>query len=229
MKHAMLIGAMRSGTSTLHIHLSAHANICSNQEEPNTVDYKEPAYFAGNPYGYSSYEDIWKVRDEHQYILDGSTNYSKYPFFDGVPQRIHEYGLTPKFVYLLRNPIERIMSHMTNYQLMPTQHMISVSKYHMQIGRFLEYFSKDDILVLTLDEMQRDAQATVDRVLGHLELPSIAVDPSLVMNVRKSWPAADYYDSRRYREMISMLRMELEDDMTSLRDNFGINVESWGF
>lgn len=225
MKHAMLIGAMRSGTSTLHHHLSAHENICSN--------YKEPDYFAGNPQGFSSYGEIWEVSDEHQYILDASTNYSKYPFFDGVPQRIHEYGLSPKFVYLLRNPIERIMSHMIDYRLLPTEHMIYVSKYHMQIGRFLEYFSKDDILIVTLDEMQHDAQETVDRVLAHLELPSIVVDPSLAMNSRE-WlrlprPTADYYASRRYQEMESLLRRELVDDITSLRDNFGINVESWGF
>ena len=225
MKHAMLIGAMRSGTSTLHSHLSAHRNICSN--------YKEPDYFAGNLEGFTSYEEIWEVNDEHQYILDASTSYSKYPFFDGVPQRIHEYGLTPKFVYLLRNPIERIMSHMTEYRSMPTQHMISVSKYHMQIGRFLEYFNKDDILLLTLDEMQHDAQAAVDRVLTHLELPSIPVDSSVVVNSRE-WlrlprPTATYYASRRYLEIETLLRRELADDMTSLRDNFNINVASWGF
>ncbi len=86
---------------------------------------------------------------------------------------------------------------------------------------------------MTLDEMQHDAQETVDRVFAHLELPSIAVDSSLVTNSRE-WlrlprPTADYYASRRYQEMESLLRRELEADMTSLRDNFGINVESWGF
>ena len=232
MKHAMILGAMKCGTSTLHRHLADHDNICCNFMEsvPNS---KEPDYFGVNPYGFSSYEEIWKIRDGHQYILDGSTNYSKYPDIDGVPQRIHEYGLTPKFVYMVRDPIERIISQMENYDLMPTEDMISVSKYHMQLGRFLEYFSRDDILVLTLEELQRDAQATVDRVLMHLELPSIAVDPLLVMNPREwrhlSRPTADYYGSRRYRLMISMLRSELEDDMTSLRDDFGVNVSSWGF
>lgn len=225
MKHAMIIGAMRSGTSTLHSHLSAHENICSN--------YKEPDYFAGNLEGFSSYEEIWEVNDEHQYILDASTSYSKYPFFDGVPQRIHEYGLTPKFVYLLRNPIDRIMSHMIDYRSLPTQHMISVSKYHMQIGRFLEYFNKDDILLLTLDDLQRDAQETVDKVLVHLELPSITVDPSVVVNSRE-WlrlqrPTAEYYASRRYREIESSLRRELSADMTLLHENFNINITSWGF
>jgi hypothetical protein len=81
--------------------------------------------------------------------------------------------------------------------------------------------------------MQHDAQAAVDRVLTHLELPSIPVDSSVVVNSRE-WlrlprPTATYYASRRYLEIETLLRRELADDMTSLRDNFNINVASWGF
>ena len=102
-----VIGAMKSGTTTLHEYLGSHPEICMS-------DRKEPGYFV-EEYGWSNGVD-WYLRQfsgdgKEKYLGESTTDYTKLPRFKGVARRIAEFNPGAKIMYLLRDPIERTISH----------------------------------------------------------------------------------------------------------------------
>lgn len=135
MQSVMLIGAMKSGTTTLYNLLIQHPEICGCVS-------KEPEYFS-QKMGYARfkkgrYEELFDMdNSKHKFILDASTGYTKYPSEIGVANRIKEYGLNPFFIYIVRDPLERIVSHYNfmksdkNWKgKMTSPHLVHVSMYY---------------------------------------------------------------------------------------------------
>ena len=101
----IVIGAMKCGTNSLHRYLKLHPQICmSSTKEPNYF-VEEKNYAEGIDWYQSLFKDSTKALGEC------STNYSKRPFFQGVAQRIQAVLPDVKLIYLLRDPVERIISH----------------------------------------------------------------------------------------------------------------------
>src|SRR5262249_47769756 len=103
--YVMIIGAMKSGTSSLYHYLTQHPEICACVK-------KEPEFFSAHQLhryqNVSDYQDLWTFNPAvHRLALEASTGYTKYPEEIDVPRKIHDYGLRPKFIYLVRNPFER--------------------------------------------------------------------------------------------------------------------------
>ena len=108
-KFLLIIGSAKSGTSSLFRYLSEHPAVC-----PSVT--KEPEYFSEHqmhPRPVRRYEDLWPDFDPavHRYALEGSTGYTKWPVENGVAERMRAYGIRPRLVYLVRDPVERIESH----------------------------------------------------------------------------------------------------------------------
>jgi len=155
----MIIGAMKSGTSSLYDHLTRHPEICGGK-------LKEPEYFSlqmgdsKNKQG--RYYDLFNIDDnQHRFILDGSTGYTKYPHEKGVPDRIKAYGLNPYFIYIIRNPLERIRSHY-NFMMkninwdrdIDSPNLINTSKYFMQLQQYEKVFSRSRIIIVDFDRLK---------------------------------------------------------------------------
>jgi hypothetical protein len=108
---------------------------------------------------------------------EASVNYTKRHVFDKVPERMH--GLLPdvKLLYLIRDPIERAISHYTHNcaaagadhretrpvdeALLPPSESgyVQTSRYYYQISRYLKHYSLEDILFIEserLREMRSD-------------------------------------------------------------------------
>jgi len=105
--YVMIIGAMKCGTTTLYWHLSQHPNICP-------CITKEPEYFSErqrHKISVEQYSDLWEFKsDQHKYVLEASTGYTKYPYESNVTKNIKKFGISPIFIYIVRNPFERIES-----------------------------------------------------------------------------------------------------------------------
>lgn len=163
-----LIGAMKCGTSSIFKHLELHPEICF-------PPIKEPEFFSenlGNPkYKVAKYLSLFNLTDEHKFIFDGSTGYTKYPIEKGVPKRIFEYGLRPKFIYVVRNPFDRVTSHynfmrkfLYSKKEITSESYTSVSNYYMQLKQYEAYFPKSDILVVDFDELIMDYQTILKSI-----------------------------------------------------------------
>ena len=106
--YAIIIGSMKCGTSSLYSYLAQHPEICPAAS-------KEPEFFSenqGHGVKVEKYEDLWNFgMSVHRYALEASTGYTKYPMEPNVAKNIRDYGIKPKFIYVIRNPFDRIQSH----------------------------------------------------------------------------------------------------------------------
>ena len=84
-------------------------------------------------------------------------------------------------------------------------------EYAHQLRRYLELFPREQLLVLTLDELHDDAERAFLDVQGHLGLQAHALDQSLeAFNVRTDYPPIDPGTRDRLREHFAPHNAELE-------------------
>lgn len=173
--HAIIIGAMKCGTSSLYNYLIKHPEICPAKT-------KETEFFSENQrHGLQvkNYNDLWSFNDAtHKYTLEASTGYTKYPLESNVPKMIHDYGIKPKFIYIVRNPFDRVVSHFNfidqknrSWNLSITENqLIQTSNYFLQLEQYRKYFSIKDILILDFDELKSDPDQLLLKVYKFLNI-----------------------------------------------------------
>lgn len=175
MPNLFVIGAEKCGTSSMHHYLGLHPEISMSTR-------KEPGYFARSS---PDYRVIRHATSRDRYLSmfeagatvrgEASPVYSAFPEVGGVPERIRAETDDPKFIYLVRDPIERIESalrHWTSFGRLdvgsgdlevgeiPESHMVSRSRYMTQLRRYLEHFAAESILVVDSDRL-RDLRLVV--------------------------------------------------------------------
>ena len=191
--NTFIIGAMKAGTSALHVRLGQHPDIFM-------ASFKEPAYFLGpitrSPGSPPKLSDVYR-NDIHRYLAlfsdgrgkpvigESTTDYTKFPKFPGVAERINQCAPGARLIYLLRDPIERTISHYwwdvehegesRDIFTAISQDPIfgHVSHYAMQLEEYLKHFSFEQIRIVTTEEFASHP----DRALAAL-FQWLGVDPS---------------------------------------------------
>jgi hypothetical protein len=172
----IVIGAMKSGTSSLHSYLNLHPQI--SMSHPKELDFfvLEKNWSKGIGWYESHFVDGARFNGE------SSPNYTKCHLFGGVPSRMHSIVPEAKLIYLLRDPIERIISHYVHNvaarsenrsftdSLRANENYILSSKYYMQLEKYIEYFPKSNILVLTSEDLYKRRQQTLQTTFRFLGL-----------------------------------------------------------
>jgi hypothetical protein len=178
-----IVGAMKSGTSSLHNYLGTHPEIYMSE-------FKEPQYFSDQDRDISrrnfksetEYLDLFKTANNVKIIGEASTNYSKIPEFTNVPQRIKQFSPDAKIIYIMRDPVERALSHywervkryLEGRDLLTTiknePEIINVGYYAMQLKPYIETFGSDRIFILTLESLKADKTATLKAIFDWLEV-----------------------------------------------------------
>jgi Sulfotransferase family len=150
---------------------------------------KEPQLFAGEGYpeALARYATLFDrpaaVRGE------SSAVYSQFPGWPGIPERISEQAADARFVYVVRDPIERAVAHYRQHVRdfkegrgiaealadleEPNSTYVAPSRYATQLRRYLELFDADRILVVDQRGLLDDRRATLERIFAFLQ-----VDPS---------------------------------------------------
>jgi Sulfotransferase family len=185
-----LIGAMKSGTTTLHELLARHPQLAM-------CEPKEPCYFIDPKTLASVWPEMWRKgfwKEEAAYLSlfpakpgaqvlgESSTDYSKRPLIDGVVERIAAYSPQPRFVYIMRDPVERTISHYWHMvelrgelrapldAIVQEPHYTDVSHYAFQLAPYIERFGSSSVLALTFEALKSDPQAVVAEVCRWLGL-----------------------------------------------------------
>jgi len=240
-KHAIIIGSMKCGTTSLFRYLVQHPDICGS-------DPKEPQYFSdpdNYSKGLSNYLDLWKF-DDRKILLEGSTNYTKYPAFSGAPEAINDYNINPVFIYMVRNPFHRIISHY-NHKVRNNdpcsildEHLINTSNYYLQLKQYKRFFPDEDIKVIDFNEFIDNTDSVVNGIFKFLGLKTLTVDTSKVHHKTSSNIFSSYYrkivkgnshelkselTSGEYNHIKELLR----PDMSKLSKEYNIDVSRWGF
>ncbi len=174
-----VIGAPKCATTSLHLYLDQHPEI--EMSSP-----KEPQVFSAAGYATAlvRYEEIFRghasVRGE------SSTLYSQHPRWPGVPERIRAAVAEARFIYLVRDPLERAVAHWRQHvadgkEARPLAEALGdperedslylcPSRYATQLRRYLESFDRDRILVLDSVDLRADPRGTLAAAFRFLKV-----------------------------------------------------------
>lgn len=183
----IVIGGMKSGTTTLYDYLSRHRSIFMCYP-------KEPMFFSRDHVykrGIDWYQALFAKAEPGQICGEASTCYSRAPHFGDVPARIARHVPQAKLIYIMRHPVERAYSHyrhsleyehrdreMTFEQALQEDASIcDASCYMRQIEAYLRFFRRDQMLLLLFDDLVQDPAAVLSEVQQFLGIEAGAVAP----------------------------------------------------
>jgi hypothetical protein len=189
----LVIGAQKCGTTSLHRYLDAHPEIAMS--EPKELDFfvehenRAPHLVDGNWhrgvdwYG-SHFPDDVPVRGE------ASPNYTAYPNVPRVPERAAQVVPDARLIYLVRDPIDRIVSQYlhrvgASRERRPLDEVLADedaaaryvdrSRYAMQVDRWLDHFPGERLLVLAQEDLRADAPSVLRRAFHFLSVDELFV------------------------------------------------------
>lgn len=174
----MIIGAMKSGTTTLAQILSMHPEVCFCQE-------KEPHYFSKSSdwqKGLEEYKNLYHPTS-NQICGEASTTYTCYPEFNkDVWQVLYDFNPKLKFIYIMRDPVERIVSHymhnyLRGYTSEPFEKVIfnkstyiNRTRYFLQIKPYIDLFGEEQVLLLTFKEFISNKKIILGKIANFLDI-----------------------------------------------------------
>ncbi len=101
-------GAAKSGTSSLHELLNQHPDICmSSVKEPHF--WTRPDFESYTNKDIENYLSLFNLKESAKFKGESSTGYMAFPRFINHIKK--HYNNQPKFIFILRNPIDRCYSH----------------------------------------------------------------------------------------------------------------------
>jgi hypothetical protein len=177
----IIIGAMKSGTSSLHHYLRRHPGICMSSAKETNFFIEAGNFGKGLDWYRSVFADHTKICGEV------SPSYSKRHRHQGVPERFHRLVPHVKLVYILRDPIDRIVSHYLHNRVAGREtrplaaavgaksyqnNYVQTSMYRFQLMAFLSYFRLERMLIATSEDLKDQRAETLRSIFRF-----IGVDP----------------------------------------------------
>ena len=194
-------GAAKSGTTTLHKLLNLHPEISMSK-------VKEPVFW--NNKNFEKYiEQDWlnykKLFVEKSKICGEST--TSYMYYNSFIENINKnYKKSPKFIFILRNPIDRYNSHFwwmkglgleknkiknvlniesqinfEEYDYYPKNYF-QFGLYSKWIQRFIDNFGLENIKVITLEKLISNRLDTINSCFDFLGLKKLESIPEKTSN-----------------------------------------------
>jgi hypothetical protein len=183
----IIIGAMKCATSTLHEQLALQPGIfMSEPKEPNFFSNDEE--FAR---GLDWYESLFSEASEGAICGESSTHYTKLPTYPRTVERLQTYVPDAKFIYVIRHPIDRLISQFIHEWTMRLTDdsidkaidslsiLVDYSRYAMQIRPFLETFGHAKVQIVFFESLTKNSQTELERVcrfIGYEGAPKWSFD-----------------------------------------------------
>ena len=155
----IIIGSEKAGTTTI-------SNTIGLQKSVHIPKIKEIHFFSNNwDKGLDWYKKYFNNNDKIQ--GEASPSYTDYPLIKHVPERIFKTLPKIKLIYVIRNPLKRIISqyrHALYYNWIPRNlnfkdaikyrpQLIDTGRYYFQIEQYFKYFNKSQIKIICIEEL----------------------------------------------------------------------------
>ena len=173
----IIISAMKAATSTLHEQLALQPGIfMSTPKEPNF--FSDDAQFAR---GHDWYANLFAAADPHGLCGESSTHYTKLPTYPATVARLKEYAPGAKLIYIMRNPIDRLLSHYIHewtqrviseppgQALVSHPEMTAYSQYALQLRPYLLAFGPAAILPVFFEKLTTNPELEFERICRFLD------------------------------------------------------------
>ncbi len=172
----VIVGAMKSGTTSLHRYLGQHPDVFVTKK-------KELHYFADQrQQGLDWYESHFAEGAGYPARGESSTSFTKLPSWPDATARLAELIPEAKLIYVMRNPVDRTFSHYSHTvrqgqetlpfsrALVEVPRYLEVSHYSRQLRGLDEHFPRDQIALVSHERLEREPQAVLVEVLDFLGL-----------------------------------------------------------
>lgn len=171
----IIMGAMKSATSSLHVQLAAQPNIfMSTPKEPNY--FSDTEQFAKGEKWYSSLFDGANGR----LAGESSTHYTKLPTYPETAQRIFEALPEVRLIYVMRHPVDRLVSHYIHEWTMRNiscsledavkkhNELIDYGLYAYQLKPYIDLFGKQKILPVFFSALKANPHTEFEKISNFL-------------------------------------------------------------
>jgi hypothetical protein len=210
MPNLIIIGGLKCGTTSIHHYLGLHPEIHMSKPKELNFFVKELNWDLGLPWYRGRFDDRFPIRGE------SSPHYTNLPRFRGVVERIHDNAPDARLLYMVRDPISRILSHWTHavgagYETRPMEEVltrgdqtyVTRSQYWMQLQPYLERFAPEQIEVIAQEELQSDREGTMRRAFRFA-----GVDESFTSEqFDREWEKSSAKESGRYQFAEKLIKL----------------------
>ncbi len=196
--NTFIVGAPKTGTTSLYYYLNQHTNVCmSSIKEPNFFSAKEVNSLFYKSKIVDDINEYHKLFSQNKKQIIGEASVS-YLFFNEVPNRIYKYNPKAKIIILLRNPIERALSHylmdfrlgfcsenfediIAQPEIFPQyyQQYLELGNYFLQLKRYLNVFNENQLSIVFYDDLKSNSQKVMKHIFSFLEIEFQDLDYSI--------------------------------------------------
>ncbi|MCS3668076.1 hypothetical protein GGP77_002319 [Salinibacter ruber] len=190
----MMPGFPRCGTTTVAHHLAGHPEIFITTP-------KEPGFFQPK-----NYQERQKWIDYARLFSDALPGHTKgectvnytvsWPEDLVDPKLVYNHYPKIKLIFLMRDPINRIVSHWVNktqqnyprdipiFDRCATHYsmFINTSRYWNHISRWLEYFDDEQVLAICLEEFKKNPNQFMQKIENFLDVEKYEYDFHIKLN-----------------------------------------------
>jgi Sulfotransferase domain len=210
MPNLIIIGGLKCGTTSIHHYLGLHPEIQMSKPKELNFFVEELNWDLGLDWYASRFDDRFKVRGE------SSPHYTNLPRYEGVAERIKTHCPDARLIYMVRDPIKRILSHWVHatgagYETRemvpvlsdPNTQYVNRSRYWTQLQPYLELFDRAQIEVITQEELQRDRDATMRKAFAYA-----GVDENFTSEqFDREWEKSAAKSSDKYQFMEKLIKL----------------------
>jgi hypothetical protein len=248
----VIIGAQKSGTTSLYHYLNAHPDIfmCS--------PVKEPGYFMKTEFVRSIFQRMkrpvasrrealerfmLKGYRPTRYFGDASTFYTlgRLSIDHEVPARMRQVNPDMKLIYIVRDPFARIASSYLHalragyvsgsfadyFGTKQYEQALLTSRYWSQLEVYLTHFPREQIKVITFEDLANQRDRVLADIFHFLELENSASPPPRVYNRSENRESlaedALLFPPSAFRAAFSILDPEIR----ALQEFLGHPFEEW--
>jgi hypothetical protein len=206
----IIIGGLKCGTTSIHHYLGLHPEVHMSKPKELNFFVAELNWDLGLDWYRTRFDDRFPVRGE------SSPHYTNLPRFTGVAERIREHCADVKLIYMVRDPISRVLSHWRHatgagYETgtiderlaQPDTGYVHRSLFWMQLQPYLELFPQEQIAIITQEELFADREKTMRRAFEF-----VGVNPDFHSEqFEREWEKSSAKEGDRYQVMERLVKL----------------------
>jgi Sulfotransferase family len=216
----IVIGGLKCGTTSLHHYLSLHPEVAMSRPKELNFFIAELNWELGPGWYASHFDRRAAVRGE------SSPHYTNRPRFGGVAERMRSLVPDARIVYVVRDPIDRLLSHYLHnlgggYDRRPLAEALADersaywqrSRYAYQLDPYLAAFGAERIAIVSREELKAERPATMRRLYAFCDVEQSFTSPEF----EREWETGSAKGSGGFRVLDRAVRVP---GLRSLDRNF---------